>query len=93
MKKSGCSYISYGIESGNQHLLDEIGKNITIKEILEALNLTHQVGIPQYGFFIVGFPGETRNSIMDDFKLIMESKLDGAAFNILIPLPGTKMMD
>jgi radical SAM superfamily enzyme YgiQ (UPF0313 family) len=93
MKKSGCSYISYGIESGNQHILDEIGKNITTKEILEALNLTHDVGIPQYGFFIVGFPGETRNSIMDDFKLIMESKLDGAAFNILIPLPGTKMMD
>ena len=93
MKESGCSYISYGIESGNQHQLDAIGKKITTTEILQTLELTHDVGIVQYGFFIVGFPGESKESIMDSFALIMNSKLDGAAFNILIPLPGTQMME
>jgi radical SAM superfamily enzyme YgiQ (UPF0313 family) len=93
MKSAGCSYISYGIESGNQEILNKIGKNITIKEILSTLKMTYEVGIRQYGFFVVGFPGENWDSIMDDYKLIAESKLDGVAFNILIPLPGTKLME
>jgi len=92
MKLSGCAYISYGIESGSQEMLKKIGKNLTCEEILSALELTHQAGIRQYGFFIVGFPGETRETIMDSYKLIYRSRLDGAAFNILIPLPGTRIM-
>ncbi len=90
MKSSGCSYISYGIESGNQEMLDKMGKGITTSEILTTLKITSEVGIRQYGFFIVGFPGENWETVMDSYKLIHQSKLDGAAFNILIPLPGTK---
>jgi len=89
---SGCSYISYGIESGNQGTLNKIGKNITVKEILNTLRITSEEGIKQYGFFIIGFPGENWQTIMDSYKLIYESRLDGAAFNILMPLPGTRLM-
>ena len=92
MKDSGCSYISYGIESGNQEMLNKIGKRITLDQILTTLKLTSEVGIRQYGFFMVGFPGENWETIMDSYKLIYQSKLDGAAFNIVIPLPGTKLM-
>lgn len=93
MKLSGCAYISYGIESGNEEMLRRIGKKITVEDILQTLDLTHSVGIRQYGFFIVGFPGETEQTIMDSYRLIYRSKLDGAAFNILIPLPGTRVMN
>jgi len=92
MKRSGCSYISYGIESGNQEMLNKMGKAITLGEILTTLKLTSEVGIKQYAFFMVGFPGENWKTIMDSYKLIYQSKLDGAAFNILIPLPGTRLM-
>lgn len=91
MKRSGCSYVSYGIESGNQDMLNRMGKKITLHEILATLKVTRQVGIQQYGFFIVGFPGESWETIMDSYRLIYQSRLDGAAFNILIPLPGTKL--
>lgn len=93
MRNSGCSYISYGVESGNQKMLDKIGKEITVNEVLITLKLTAEVGIRQYGFFIVGFPGESWETVMDSYKLIYQSKLDGAAFNILIPLPGTRLMN
>jgi anaerobic magnesium-protoporphyrin IX monomethyl ester cyclase len=93
MKKSGCAYISYGIESGNAEMLHRIGKKISVADVLTALEVTHAAGIRQYGFFIVGFPGETQQTILDSYKLIFNSKLDGAAFNILIPLPGTRVMN
>jgi len=93
MKLSGCAYISYGIESGNEEMLKKIGKKITVQDIVQTLDLTHEVGIRQYGFFIVGFPGETEQTIMDSYRLIFRSRLDGAAFNILIPLPGTRVMN
>lgn len=91
MKVSGCHYISYGIESGNPSILDRMGKKITLDQIRDTLHLTHEVGIKQYGFFMVGFPGETWEMILDSYKLIYETPLDGAAFNILIPLPGTPL--
>jgi len=93
MKISKCSYISYGIESGNQEMLDKMGKGITANEVLTTLRLTAEVGIRQYGFFLVGLPGESWETIMDSYKLIYQSKLDGAAFNIVIPLPGTRLMN
>ena len=93
MKMAGCSYISYGIESGSQEVLNQIDKRITVDEILETLKVTHEVGIKQYGFFIVGFPGENWRRIMDTYRLIYQSPLDGTAFNIFIPLPGTKIMN
>lgn len=93
MKDAGCDYISYGIESGNQEILDKIDKGITIAEILSTLETTHKVGIRQYAFFMVGYPGETWKTIMDSYKLIHQSKLDGAAFSVLIPLPGSRLMN
>lgn len=93
MKNCGCIYISYGIESGSQEILNRMGKRIKVEEILTALKFTQEAGIKQYGFFLIGFPGENWNTVMDSYKLIYSSRLDGAAFNILIPLPGTKLMD
>lgn len=92
MKDSGCNYISYGIESGNQEMLNKMNKRITVNEIITTLKLTNEIGIKQYGFFIVGYPGEKWKTVMDSYKLIYHSKLNGAVFNILIPLPGTKLI-
>lgn len=91
MKASGCQYISYGIETGSPGLLKYVGKKISPQEILQTSELTHSVGLRHYGFFIVGFPGETWTTIQDTYQLIRASSMDGGAMNILIPLPGTSL--
>jgi len=93
MKQAGCDYLSYGIESGSPEILEKMGKKITLPQIIETLRLTRETGIRQYGFFILGYPGETKQTIMDSFKLLSQVRLDGAAFNVLIPLPATRLMD
>lgn len=93
MKAVGCTYVSYGIESGHQGMLDAMGKRISVAEIARTLELTSSVGLRQYGFFIVGFPGETEETLCATYRLIATTSLDGAAFNVLIPLPGTSLMD
>lgn len=91
MKKNGCKYISYGIESGNDQMLLSMNKKITKAEIINTIALTKEAGIDVYTFFLIGYPGETQESVEDSFNLILESKPTGASFAIVIPLPGTEM--
>lgn len=91
MRDSGCKYISYGIETGNPALLSQVGKTISIDGIKQTSRLSRSIGLPHYGFFIFGFPGETWDTIYDTYKLIYESELDGGGMNVLIPLPGTRL--
>ncbi len=93
MKRCGCSYISYGIESGSQEMLNKMEKRTRVEDILETLKMTHDRGIKHYGFFLVGLPGESWSTVMESYRLIYQSRLNGAAFNILIPLPGTPLMN
>lgn len=93
MRDTGCKYVSYGVETGNAEILSHIGKKISIQNIIKTSRLTHSVGLPHYGFFIFGFPGETWDSVYDTYKLIYESEFDGGGMNILIPLPGTRLWE
>ena len=93
MKKAGCWYISYGIESGSQKTLDRINKKITLAEIRRKVTMTRQAGIATKGFFIIGFPWETKQTIQEtvDFAL----SLDLSDLNIfpLTPFPGTAVYE
>lgn len=89
--RAGCKYISFGVETGNQKMLSKIGKTVSYDEIVKTSLLCRTSGMPHYGFFIFGFPGESWETIYDSYKLIHESAFDGGGMNILIPLPGTKL--
>lgn len=92
MKKAGCSYISYGVESGHAPFLSRyIKKPINREGIIATSRMTMEVGLPHYGFFIFGFPGESWESVYDTYDLIMKANFSGGGINILIPLPGTKI--
>lgn len=93
MKMAGCKYISYGVESGDIKMLQNMNKNIKLQDVKEALELTKQVGIDMYTFFLIGYPGETKDSIKSTFDLIREIKPTGASFAIVIPLPGTTLWE
>ncbi len=93
MKKAGFWLMSLGLESGNQGLLDHIHKGTTIKQIEETTALLHQEGIMTLGYFIVGLPGETEETLQQTIDFAKRIPIDLAAFYINCPLPGTDMYE
>lgn len=92
MKKAGCKTIMYGIESGDEKILAEF-KKITKNNIIEAVNMTHETGIASHGYFMFGFPEETKKSIDKTIKFAKKLKLDEAGFTTVTPFPGTNLWD
>jgi len=93
MKEAGCWQISYGIESGNQHLLDIINKGITLDEIRRTIALTKEIGITVRGFFMLGLPTETLQESWQTINFAKELDPLWAQFTIMIPYPGTPLFD
>jgi len=89
LKAAGVWFIYYGVENGNQGMLDRMGKGITITEIKRAFKLTREVGIRTEAFFIIGMPGETVQTIQDSYNLYREIKPWWGGFSKAMPFPGT----
>ena len=91
MKKSGCYQMSLGIESGNQRILDLIKKRLNKKVVRKTVNEIKKVGIEAIGFFIIGFPTETKEEIEETINFACSLNLDRAHFTKATPLPGTEL--
>lgn len=91
MKKAGCWYISYGIESGSQETLELVNKKITLDEIRRKVELTRQIGIEAKGFFIIGFPWETPQSLQQTEQFALSLPLSDLNIFPLTPFPGTAL--
>lgn len=91
MKSAGCIGISYGVESGDQTILDNIKKRITVKDIENAFRWTKAAGIETLAHFIFGLPGETEESIERTIKIAKKIDPDYAQFYCAIPFPGTEL--
>lgn len=90
MKKAGCWMISYGVESGEQRILDEIKKDITVEEIRAAIALTRKVGFQIAGHFVLGLPGDTKESLKKTYDFACSLDLDYAQFYCASPWPGSE---
>ena len=90
MKKADCWQINYGIESGSQRILDFIKKDIKLEKVSEALKMTKNAGIVTKGYFIIGHPTETLESIQETIDFIKKIDLDVFQMSFMIPLPGTE---
>jgi radical SAM superfamily enzyme YgiQ (UPF0313 family) len=93
MKSAGCWMISYGVESGEQSILDRAQKRITIDQMREAVKLTRQFGFQIAGHFVLGLPGETEESLKKTEKLALELDLDYAQFYCASPWPGSRFFN
>jgi anaerobic magnesium-protoporphyrin IX monomethyl ester cyclase len=89
MGKAGCWFISWGIESANEQVLKHARKGITQDKAIRALTWSHQAGIKNWGYFIIGLPGETEASIQETIAFAKKLPLDIALFHIAAPYPGT----
>lgn len=91
LKGSGCNLILFGIESGSDEILKRIDKKMTRETIRKKTTMVHAAGIPWLGFFIMGYPGETREDILSTLAFMKEVNPSFAEINIFNPLPGTRV--
>jgi anaerobic magnesium-protoporphyrin IX monomethyl ester cyclase len=91
LKSAGCSMILFGVESGNDEILKRIDKKMTRDLIRKQTALVNATGIPWLGFFIMGYPGETKEQILQTLSFMKELDPTYAEINIFNPLPGTKI--
>jgi anaerobic magnesium-protoporphyrin IX monomethyl ester cyclase len=89
MAKSGCWYISWGIESANEQILKRAAKGYRLEQAPRALKWAHEAGINNWGYFIIGLPGETVETIQQTIAFAKNLPLDIALFHIAAPYPGT----
>ena len=81
MRDAGVTNIFYGIESGNQKVLDFYNKKFTLSQIRHAVNLSKEMGFLVGGNFIIGAPIETKKHIQDTITLAKSLPLDTVLFN------------
>ena len=80
MKKAGVKMIAYGIESGNQDVLDFYNKRITLNQIRKAVSLARKAGFISYATFILGAPIETKKHLENTIDFACSLPLDAAVF-------------
>jgi anaerobic magnesium-protoporphyrin IX monomethyl ester cyclase len=91
LKKAGCWQICYGIESGNQKILNEVKKNISLERIKQVVEWTDKAGIYVKGFFMMGLPLETEETIRETINFAKELPLTNAHVTFTTPLPGSEL--
>ncbi len=89
LKNMGVYSIAFGVESGNQEVLNLVRKGITLEQVEKAFALAKAVKLETWGFFMIGLPGDNERTILDTIEFARRVDPDIAKFSILVPFPGT----
>lgn len=90
MKKSGCRMMCVGFESGDDNILASLKKGVSVDTTKKFAGLCRQAGISVHGCFVIGAPGETRDSIKKTAQFAASLPVDTVQFSGLCPYPGTE---
>lgn len=93
LAQTGCNVACIGIESGSALILNNMQKNITPEQTGTTVKSLKGMGIQVLGWFIVGFPGETWDTVKQTVEFINELDLDKSIIYPLIPYPGTDVYE
>ena len=89
MARAGSFMIAWGIESGNEQILKHARKGADPAKAQRALQWAKNAGIMNWGYFIIGLPGETEDTIRQTIAFAKKLPLDIALFHVAAPYPGT----
>ncbi|MBI4229709.1 MAG: radical SAM protein [Planctomycetes bacterium] len=93
MKAAGCHTIFFGVESGDQRIVDYYRRELTLGQVREAFAACREVGLKTVAHFIFGAPDETEETIRSTIAFAREIKPTLVSFNLLTPYPGTRVHD
>jgi anaerobic magnesium-protoporphyrin IX monomethyl ester cyclase len=93
MKEAGCFRIFFGIESGNDQILKLMNKRVTTGQARQAVEVAHRAGLQVGAFFILCYPGETDDTVLDTLRFATSLPLDYVGLSMPYPLPGTALFD
>jgi len=93
MKKAGCVRVFFGIESGNNAVLALMKKQATADQARKAVFTAKSAGVQVGAFFIVGYPGETDETVLDTLRFASSLPLDYLSFTLPYPIPGTPLYE
>jgi radical SAM superfamily enzyme YgiQ (UPF0313 family) len=82
--------VAFGFEHGVQEFLDRMKKGTRVERASQAVSICRSVGLKVHGFFVIGLPWETRESLEQTYRFVRGLDLDFFDFNIAYPLPGTE---
>jgi anaerobic magnesium-protoporphyrin IX monomethyl ester cyclase len=87
--ESGCTEISFGIESGSEIMLKFMNKKASIQDNIRAIKLTKKYGMTAKAYFVVNFPGEDETTIQETLDFADKTKPDKFLVSAFAPLPGS----
>ena len=93
MRSAGCRRIFFGIESGNDEILRLMKKGVTVHQATTAVAAAHDAGLEVGAFFILFYPGETDETVLDTLRLARSLPLDYVGLTMPYPLPGTALAE
>jgi anaerobic magnesium-protoporphyrin IX monomethyl ester cyclase len=93
MKAAGCKRVAFGVETGDEAILESIDKRVTHDQIRAAFKNAKKAGLETVGFFIIGLPGDTEATMEKTIRFACELDPLVANFSMMTPYPGTKVWE
>ncbi|MBN2125903.1 MAG: radical SAM protein [Deltaproteobacteria bacterium] len=93
MKRAGCVFLFFGVESGNDEILRKIKKMFTVDEARKSVEIVRKLGIPFNTSFILGLPDDTKETVRQTIDFAKELNADYVTFSLATPYPGSEMYD
>jgi anaerobic magnesium-protoporphyrin IX monomethyl ester cyclase len=93
MRKAGCHRVFFGLESGNNEVLKAMNKRLSVEQAKKAVRAAKSAGIKVGAFFILGYPGETSETVLNTIRFAASLSLDYVSFTVPYPIFGTPLYE
>jgi anaerobic magnesium-protoporphyrin IX monomethyl ester cyclase len=93
MREANCQLVSFGVESGSQKILNAMRKGTTVEQNAKAIRIAKKAGISVTISIIIGYPGETMDTLQQTLDFIRKTEPDDVHMSLATPYPGIELYD